>query len=269
MTETNNPAGRLLNIINAGKKAPGDKQAAEIWAELLTVPISDNSLLLRRVGYVMALPSQIREQFEELNNLDKKIYLKWLPSVEASFSILNFQMPWKQFIERFDGSVIYGMEICSDLLSRERPEKVAEEDLLSELKNAVDELISKSNSEEIEIDLRKILYGHLLRIKLAIEEYQIRGIVPLEEEFHTVLGEVVLNPDIYKESKRSGFGRKFWDTMGKLALVVTVTVGAIQIGHETISLLPTGEDSIDGAFEGEVIENETPEQDQDDTAIQV
>ena len=89
MTQTNNPAGRLLNIINAGKRLPGDKQSAENWAQLLTVPIEDKSLLLRRVGYVMALPSQIRDQFEELHNLDKKIYLKWLPSVEASFSILR------------------------------------------------------------------------------------------------------------------------------------------------------------------------------------
>ncbi len=265
MTEINNPAGRLLNIVNAGKQKPGEKQAAEIWADLLSVPIQDKSLLLRRVGHVMALPFQIRERFEDLVNLDQKIYLKWLPNVEVSFSMLNFKIAWKQFIERFDPSIMYGMEICSDLLSRESPEQTAEENLLADLKNIVEELLQSIESEELAPDLRVFIYEHLIKIKYSIEEYQIQGITPLKEEFQSIVGSVTLNPELYKKSQDTKLGRKFWEAMGKLALVVTVTVGVIQIGKDTISLLPSGESSV----EGEVIQNGGSHDKDDNSAIEV
>ena len=69
-----------------------------------------------------------------------------------------FQIPWKQFIGKYDKSVIYGMEICSDLLSRECPEQVAEENLLSKLKEQLEELLNSIDSETLDEDLRKFIY---------------------------------------------------------------------------------------------------------------
>jgi len=241
MEISNNPAGRLHALLNEGKNKQMDKQASEIWSEILNVPKEDTGLLLRRVGHVLSLPSSVKEAMSYIEDLDHNIYLRWLSSVEASFSILNFQMQWKQFITRFDGEVMYGIEICSDRLSRERPEKTADENNLENLLEKVNELLTELDGTDLDANVWFYIYDHLIKIKEAIEEYKIRGIKPLEAVFEQTIGGLVLTPEIYQKSKDTNSGKRFWEVMGYLAIVVTITASSIQIGKDVVSLLPKPE----------------------------
>ena len=242
MKTSNNPAGRLHSLLVEGKgQGRQDKSISKVWAEILEVPHADKGLLLRRVGQVMALPSSIKEAMSYIDDIDHSIYLRWLSQVESSFSILNFDMQWKNFIDKFNGEIMYGIEICSDRLSRERPEKTANEELLASLSEKVNELLSELDSAELSGNAWLYIHDHIVRTKEAIEEYRIRGIKPLEEVFQHAVGGVVLNPEIYQESQRTQQGKRFWEIMGYLALVVTITVGSIQIGKDVVSLLPSPE----------------------------
>ena len=185
----------------------------------------------------MALPSSIKEAMSYIDDMDHSIYLRWLPEVEASFSILNFDMQWKNFIDRFNGEIMFGIEVCSDRLSRERPEKTANEDLLADLSKKVNELLSEIDSADLSGNVWLYIHDHLVRVKEAIEEYRIRGIEPLESAFQQAVGGVVLSPEIYKETQRSQKGKRFWEIMGRLAIVVSLTVGSVQIGKDVVSLL--------------------------------
>lgn len=115
---TNNPANRLLGLIHEGQRQKKDQQAGNAWARILDVPIENKSLLLMRLGHVMGLPATIKSEIERVEGINRELHLKWLPSVEASFSILNLQIAWKQFIERFNTETLYGIEVCGDVLSR-------------------------------------------------------------------------------------------------------------------------------------------------------
>lgn len=185
----------------------------------------------------MALPGAIKAEIEQLPNIDHQLHLKWLPSVETSFSLLNFQIPWKQFIERFDGEVIYGIQVCGDALSRNRPEKVADPKLLEGLLKKIIELLAELEKAELSPETRAFMFEHLLLVKNACEEYQIRGIKPLEAEVERLTGALALSPWVWIQSRDSSFGRKFWAAMGNLALVTTIVVGQIQIGHEIFDAL--------------------------------
>ena len=254
MKTSNNPAGRLHSLLVAGQaKSLRGKPVSEIWAKILEVSHEDTGLLLRRVGHIMSLPSNIKEAMSYIDDLDHSIYLRWLPQVESSFSILNFQMPWQDFIDRFNGEIMYGIEICSDRLSRERPEKTANEELLAGLSEKVNGLLSELDSTELSDNAWLYIHDHLVRIKEAIEEYRIRGIKPLESAFQQAVGGVVLSPEIYQESQRTQKGKRFWEIMGYLALVVTITVGSIQIGKDVVSILPSPETE-DKANEKNIIE---------------
>lgn len=238
MEIVNNPAGRLLAIINAGKTQPKKKIAAEIWGTLLEVAPEDRTLLLERVGSVLSLPSKIRTEISQIKDVNGSVYLKWLPTVERSFRSINFDAPWQQFIDIIDEAAIYGMEVCSELLSRMTPEKVIDIGSMDTLKVQIDELLSSLNEHDLDLDIKKFIYDHLTKIKFAIEEYRINGTVPLEGAFHSVLGALVITPEIYTKTKDTDIGKGFWGVMGKLALLVTITVGAIQIGKDTIDLIP-------------------------------
>jgi len=241
MQISNNPAGRLHALLREGQSKPKDKPASEIWAEILDVPKEDTGLLLRRVGHVLSLPSSVKEAMSYVDDLDHNIYLRWLSRVEASFSILNFQMAWKQFIERFDGEIMYGIEICSDRLSRERPEKTADQTLLENLLAKVNELLDDLDNTELDANVWFYIYDHLIKIKEAIEEYKIRGIKPLEAVFEQTVGGVVLSPELYQNSQKTPSGKRFWEVMGYLAIVVTITASSIQIGKDVVSILPPPE----------------------------
>jgi len=244
MTTTNNPAGRLHALLSKGQSMP-NAPASESWAELLGVENGNHSLLLRRVGQVMSLPSTTKEAILGLGDHNPEIYLKWLPVAEQTFGLLNFQMQWKQFIERFTPETMYGIEVCSDILSKNRPEKIADDKLLSDLLGKIDELLSELEGAELKTDVWLFIYDHLLSIKEAIEEYPIQGIKPLEAGFEKTVGCVVLSPGIYYEAQQSpvesNYWEKFWTITGRLALVVTVAVGSIQIGKDVVPLLPSPE----------------------------
>ncbi len=244
-------------MLRAGQQLPKDKPASESWAQLLDVPKEDTGLLLRRIGHVMTLPAAIKVAMSNIEDLDHRVYLKWLPRVVASFGVLNFQMQWKQFIDRFYGEVMYGMEICSDRLSREIPEKTADEKLISNLLEKVNEMLSEVEKSGHEGSTWVFIRDHLIQIKEAIEEYKIRGIKPLEAAFENTVGAVVLKPEIYKESQKTEMGKRFWQIMGYLTLVVTITVGTIQIGKDVVSILPppdTNKSDLDEPNSGEAEE---------------
>jgi hypothetical protein len=59
----NNPAGRLHSLLVEGHKKLKNKPAEEVRAELFDVAKENKSLLLRRLGHVMALPAAIREKY--------------------------------------------------------------------------------------------------------------------------------------------------------------------------------------------------------------
>ena len=242
MEVSNNPAGRLHALLREGQTKPKDKPASEIWSEILEVQNDDTGLLLRRVGHVLTLPSSVKEAMSYTDGLDPSIYLRWLPAVETSFGILNFQMAWKQFIDRFDGEIMYGIEICSDILSRERPEKTADDTLLVSLLDKVNELLAELDNTELDPNVWFYIYDHLIKIKEAIEEYKFRGIKPLEAVFEQAIGGVVLSPELYKNSQKSTTGKRFWEVMGRLAIVVTIAAGSIQIGKDIVAILPSPDD---------------------------
>lgn len=212
-------------------------RAAEAWACLLHVPKDNNSLLLMRVGHVMALPDSIRTTAYSISDIDHQIYLKWLPQVESALRVLNFETGWSEFINRFDGAVMYGLEICSDLLSRQRPEKTIEQESIESLRQQVDELLSATLNTALPEDIKSFIVTHASQIKIALEEYSLLGFGPLEHHVHTVVGALSFHPGLYERSKETEAGAGFWRFMGNVAVIVTVAAGAHQIGKDFFYLL--------------------------------
>jgi len=243
MEDLNNPASRFYSLLKAGQSEGMDEPSSKIWAKLLHVPEHDTPLLLRRIGYVISLPSQIKLEVESIPNVNHDIYLRWLPRVNASIGMLNFQAAWKNFITRFDSEILYGIEICSEMLSRSRPEKVISKSTMESLVDKLAQLQEEFQEENLPPDIAEFIFERLQEVRSAIEEYPLRGSEPLETVIHQCIGKIVIVPTIYQESKNTSFGKKFWEFMGYLAMAVTITAGSIQIGKEVFSLIPSDIDN--------------------------
>jgi hypothetical protein len=239
MVELNNPAARFLELLKKGQSKGKEEQCVKIWRELLQVPEDDNGLLLRRIGYVWELPSLIASNIRELPDVNHDIYLKWLPRVNASIGMMNFQNAWKSFIDRFDAEILYGIEICADVLSRSRPEKTVSDSTIKELKERVSKLIEQFSTEGFPAPIAQFITERLEEIRSALEEYSYRGPAPLESAIENTVGKVVVSPELYQESHSSGFGKKFWEFMGYLAVTVTVITQTPSPRNLTTSLQKT------------------------------
>lgn len=235
----NNPAARLLEILRLGDKQKQDGRAAAAWAEILETGAEDKALLLKRVGYVMALPLEIKSEIEQCPDIDQAIYLRWLPTAERAFGHLNFEMQWKQFLQHFQKDVRYGIEICAEVLSRIRPQTELNESFLNSAReDAARGLKELIDDQELPTDLKEKLIQHLAAVISAIDEYNLRGSGPIEAEVERVIGAVVRDQRIWEVAQSTKSGSRFWEVMGKVSLALGVIAGAIQIGENVVNVLP-------------------------------
>lgn len=238
MANSNNPAGRFYNLLHNGKKPSYRKnKVREVWANLLGVPANDSSMLLVRLGKIMAIPSQIESKINQEENIDHSVYLKWLPKVNKAFRTLNLEANWSTFIDPIDEAVLYGLEICSEQLARKQPESVIKEEALKDIKNEVEGLLKEIRSSNIDSDLKNYLIGQLENIINSIYEYDFAGVVPLQKAFESTVGSISLHPELHEKIKKTNYSKKFWTVMRRVALVLAIAVGGIQIGKDTVALL--------------------------------
>jgi len=85
----NNPAARLLTILREIKSTPPSAGAVQTWAKIFGVEEGNSPVLLRRLGQVLSLPVQVKQEIERQQDIDYDIYLKWMPSVQEAFNTLN------------------------------------------------------------------------------------------------------------------------------------------------------------------------------------
>lgn len=248
--DINNPVARLHKIIRKGKKEAVNQKTSHALANIFDLDADNKSQLLLKVGEIMSLPQSIRSEVGKLENIDNDLLLKWLPPVETSMSTINFQSKWGSFIEQYKDDVMYGMELCSDILKRNRPEKTIADQSRTELLIKINQIIESLESEDIPKDLKKFLFDRLSRIRGALESYIVLGITPLELELESLGGAVAANRDIYNDSKETKTGTDFWILIGRIALITNIVVGTAQIANEIANAFSTGEsNTMEGVFE--------------------
>lgn len=106
------------------------------------------------------------------------------------------------------------------------------------LANELNEAIADADIPEY---LRSFVFEHLSLIRNALEEYKILGVHPIEAELERITGAVVRNPEAWTHLHKTRFGKRFWSFCGKLAIITTISVGQLQIGHEVFNALSPNE----------------------------
>ena len=264
MNHPNNPAGRLHLLLTEGKKKADNISTKKIWAELLDVDPNDNSLLLRRIGKVIDLPAQIREQIKEDKEIvDHERYLKGISNIENILLQFAFSRPWKFFKEQINDTTLQSLDICDEILSRKRPDKSVKQEELKVIHDDVRQLFNEVFESDLDEELRKFILEHLKQIDLAIQEFKISGTKPLEVAFQAAVGdrvirnikgEVIKPEELKKKSHRESW-KKFIKILGHLSTVLSIMVNTNTLSEKGIFLLPetTTEEVIGHPIKSEAI----------------
>ena len=67
----------------------------------------------------------------------------------------------------------------------------------------------------------------------------------------STIGEIVTNKNLYEKTKNAKLGPQFWKILSRVAIVVAIVVGTIQIGESVVTLLPN---NLEETQESEIIE---------------
>lgn len=230
-----NPADRLLSILEEGCTQPKNNPCLHTWGVLLKCP-NNSSLLMQKLGKVMELPrlavNAITESFPDQVTTTRH----WVNQIDSAFTRQNFHANWDSFINHIDSHTISYLSLSATLLSQKSNTKLIDEADLVSVRESLDKLLSDVIESSIDGEVKKFLVHALRKLIEGIDDYRITGAVSLLESIAATLGYAFLDKHYKTFLSDSELGKRLLDTLTAMANVVTVAVGLPQL-TQAIALL--------------------------------
>lgn len=233
---TDNPAGRLLHILQEGKKKQTSLACKAIWAELLDVKPDNLALLMSRLGKVMELPEQIINQIKIHYPNQNNTHKHWSAKVNTAFAQQNLNGKWSEFINHIDSHTIDYLSMSVDLLDVKEKTKILSDKELTEIHKKISDLVTEILKMELDENFKKYVLKFLRKVLTAIEEYKISGASPILEAMESTLGHAFIDENYRNNLSGTPVGSKIITALSAIASIVTIAVGLPQLS-DTFSLL--------------------------------
>ncbi len=220
-----NPAERLLEILESGRFIRVNMNCRTAWCEVLELDDPSESQLMSRLGKVMDLPSQALMLLESIDEHDDEAHQYWVKKVSNGFMQQNLNANWDSFINHIDQHSISYLKLCSRLLKAHSNIEGLNNEKLAEIKNQLIELIDEVQQNELDLELKRYLVRSLQRIIASIDEYFISGIVPVMENIESTIGHAIIDQEFRENMRDSEIGNKVWEYLFKVSSIVSMSVG--------------------------------------------
>ncbi|MCC4600469.1 hypothetical protein [Xanthomonas melonis] len=229
-----NPAARLLAILEEGQKISINERCRNAWQSLLET--ESQPQLMSRLGKLMSLPQEIIDQTRELYPNQRPTWSHWSNQVNTAFAAQNINAEWNTFIRYIDSHTIDYLAISADLLQAKSTARQLNFDELLSTREMIDSLLQSVLESEISQGLKKFIVHHLRKILTSIEEFKITGSIPILDAVESTIGHAHLEKGFYEFLKDTELGRRILDTLAATANVVTVAVGIPQISQALLTI---------------------------------
>lgn len=232
-----NPAARLLAILEKGKQIPPNTNCRQAWLQLLVVDgNSQNALLMSRLGKVMELPEQIFIALKDDFPHQMNSWSHCESQVNSGFTKQNLHASWDSFINYIDVHTINYLLMISDLLQVKTTVKSIADEEVNALREKINNIYEEILESELPDEVKKYVIRYMRKILIGIDEYHLTGVLPLLDAMDTMVGHAMVDAEYKNFLKDTELGKKILDTLSAMASVVTVAVGIPQL-TQTIVLL--------------------------------
>ncbi|MCL1164353.1 hypothetical protein L2728_21235 [Shewanella chilikensis] len=224
-----NPAARLLAILELGIKQDPKISCREIWRTLLNVENGNDALLMSRLGKLMELPEQAIQIIKKDLPNQKDTYKHWSAQVHKAFSEQNLNGPWQTFRAHIDGHTLIYLRLTADLMQTKSSTSILTSKNIQELKSKVDQLLSEVLAGDLEHEIKQYIARYLQKILISIDEYRISGALPIIESVEGAFGHAFFDENYRQTMAETEIGTKIVSVLSALASAVTVALGAPQL----------------------------------------
>jgi len=231
-----NPAARLLAVLEKGKQISPGQPCRQSWQNLLKVSNGENALLMSRIGKVMELPEQIILALKDGFPNQGDTWTHWANQVNTAFMVQNINANWDSFINHVDVHTITYLRMAADLLQTKANTKLIADNEIQGVREKINAIYEEILNSELPDEIKKYLIRYLRKIQTGIDEYYLTGAIPLLEAMETMVGHTMVDKDYREFLRDTDLGKKILDTLSSMANVVTVAVGIPQLS-QAIALL--------------------------------
>jgi hypothetical protein len=231
-----NPAARLLIILEEGKKKRRDSVCRATWTEILETN-GNESLLLSRLGKAMELPHLAVASLQELYPTDDATWTYWLQRVTTGFKSQQLHASWQTFIDHIDDHTITYLKMSARLLQERSTTKLIADEELSTIRETLDAIVQELIDSDQPDEIKKFLTRHLRKILTSIDEYRITGALPLLDALESTIGHGALDKGYASFLTNHDIGKRVLDNLYAMANVITIAVGFPQLAQASALLL--------------------------------
>lgn len=225
--ETDNAASRLLALLSEAKKIDPTTTSSNAWRKLLRT--KDPSLLLSRLGKMIALPEEISSTLSNSVNTSPEVLSHISRQFYSAFSAHKFSEKWESFSRQIDAHIINYLELASTLLETQAKTKRLEDGELEELRRGFTELLERTRSSDLSPRIKAYVTRQLHELISALDDYFITGAEPILERIEAAVGHAHIDAEYNGFLKDSELGKSLLNCLAAAANVVTVAVGIPQL----------------------------------------
>lgn len=225
-----NPALRLLGLLNKAKTIDANKASVNAWEALLDAK-SDRALLLSRMGKMLALPQQIASVLSNSVDAPPESVQHIANQLFAAFTTHKFNEKWEVFTARIDVHMLNYLALASTLLETRNPTKRLDDEELTSLRENFSNLLERIRLYEIESHLKSYIVMQLHDLIAALDDYFITGAAPILECVEATVGHAYLDPGYKSFLNDHELGQSLLQCLAAAANLVTVVVGVPQLAH--------------------------------------
>lgn len=229
-----NPAFRLLDILERGKAFPTSRNCRQSWEELLDAP-NDSALLMARLGRVMALPQVIVQAISESFPLQGNTWAHWEGQVSAAFMVQNMHGEWKTFIGNIDKHTLTYLKLAADLLNSKASASLLDEQEVAAVRVRIAEVLELVLVSDLKAELKAQVARCLRRVLEALDEYRITGGLGVLESTEVALGHSAVDSEYRSFLTSTELGGRVLDAISAAANLVTVSLGVPML---TVAIAP-------------------------------
>jgi len=220
-----NPAQRLLDLLEQGTGYPRHENCRKVWKKILQVEGKEEHHLLNRLAHAMALTGRIIQVREDNFSTLRGKSNHWKSCVDGAFVAQILNSDWGTFWQHIDDRTLTELGMLSDLFETRGSHAVIAAEEINDLLARITQLRNEIRESGLSNALKTLLLKQLSQIQEALESYSISGVEPVMDAVQSTLGLAVLHPDYRKEiSKGTGsqFGEKISALLTDTASVVTI-----------------------------------------------
>jgi hypothetical protein len=205
-----NPASRLLNILQEGKKIGSNMGSKLAWSKLLNIPDKDSLALMQGIASIISLVQELSETVLELAPEVADDLKPSIAKVEKAIANHEFHQNWHTFIGGIDDTVLNMLSIVASLLDKDLSIEKLDLDLLDKYKTDIQSLLNEilNPDTSLSAEFKSTMKYHLQQIIENIDNYFINGRLPIHRSIQFLASEIYWNEQCKDEIVNTDTGKK-------------------------------------------------------------